>query len=55
MDGATSLVTQSLAEVSTIFTTATTMITGNAVALAFIGMALARGGLGLFRGVIRIR
>ena len=50
----TSMITTALADVSTIFTSAVTMITGNAVAMAFVGMALARGGLRLFRSVIHV-
>lgn len=55
METSTNLVTQALENVSTIFNSAVTMVTGNAVALAFIGISLAGAGLGLFRRVIHSR
>lgn len=55
MEQGTNLVTSALADVSTIFTSAVTMVTGNAVALAFIGISLAGAGLGLFKRVIHSR
>lgn len=45
--------TSALADVSTIFTQATTMITGNEVAMIFIGMSVVGGGIGLFRKIAR--
>lgn len=55
MESGTNLVTQALSDVTTIFTSAVNMVTGNAVALAFIGISLAGAGLGLFRSVIHTR
>lgn len=52
MEGATNLVTSALANVSTIFTTAVTMVTENVIPMAFIGIALVGGGIGLFRRTI---
>lgn len=49
------LVTSALTNVSTIFSTAVTMVTENAIPMAFIGLALAGGGLGLFRRTIHTR
>ena len=51
----TNLVTEALTNVSTIFTTAVTMVTNNAIPMAFIGIALVGGGLGLFRRTIHTR
>lgn len=53
MEGATSMVTSALANVSTVFTSAVGMITDNAVAMVFIGISLAGAGIGLFHRVIR--
>ncbi len=52
MGEATNLVTSALANVSTIFTTAVSMVTENVIPMAFIGMALVGRGLGLFRKTI---
>ena len=49
------LVTSAMADVSSIYSSAVTMVTGNAVSLAFIGIALAGAGLGLFRRTIHTR
>lgn len=54
-EGAVNLVTTALTNVSTIFTTAVTMVTENAIPMAFIGIALVGGGLGLFRRTIHTR
>ena len=53
MEGAASMVTNALANVSTVFTSAVGMITDNAVAMVFIGISLAGAGIGLFHRVIR--
>lgn len=50
-----SLVTTALENISTIFTQATNMITGNAIAMVFIGFALVGAGIGLFRKITRRR
>lgn len=55
MEGSTNLVTEALANVTTIFTQAVNMVTGAPLAMAFIGMSLIGGGLGLFRSVIHTR
>lgn len=55
MEGATNLVTQALANVGAIFTQAVTMVTQNAIPMAFIGIALVGGGLGLFSRTIHTR
>ncbi len=47
----TEAITSALAEVTTIFTQATTMITGNAIAMVFIGFGLVGSGVGLFRKI----
>ncbi len=47
----TEAITSALAEVTTIFTQATTMITGNAIAMVFIGFSLVGAGVGLFRKI----
>lgn len=54
-EGAVNLVTSALANVSAIFTEAVTMATTNAIPMAFIGIALVGGGLGLFRRTIHTR
>lgn len=55
MENSTNLVTQALENVTAIFSSAVNMVTGNAVALAFIGISLAGAGLSLFRIVIHTR
>ncbi|MCR4862126.1 MAG: hypothetical protein K5884_05865 [Ruminococcus sp.] len=47
------LVSTALSDVTTVFTAATNMITGNAIAMVFIGFSLASAGVGLFRKIIR--
>ena len=44
-----------LTDVSVIFTSAANLIMDNPVPAAFVGLALAGGGIGLFRKVIHIR
>lgn len=46
-------VSNMLQDVSTLFTSAADMITGNPIAAVFIGITLTAGGIGLFRKVIR--
>lgn len=46
-------VTQALTDVGTLFSNAVGMIAGQPIALAFVGIALAGAGIGLFRRVIR--
>lgn len=46
-----SVLTTALADVSTVFASATSMITGNPIAMVFIGMGIVGGGIGLFRKV----
>lgn len=46
-------ITGALTTVGTIFTQAVDMITGNAVAMVFIGIGLIGGGIGLFKKVKR--
>lgn len=48
------LVSTALTDVGTVFTQAVNMVTGNAVAMVFVGFALARGGLRVFRSVIHV-
>lgn len=55
MENATNLVTTALANVGAIFTQAVTMVTQNAIPMAFIGIALVGGGLGLFHRTIHTR
>lgn len=55
MEGATNMIASALANVSTVFSNAVTMVTDNAVAMSFVGIALAGAGIGLFRRVIHIR
>lgn len=52
MEGAANLISDALTNVSTIFTSAVTMVTGSPLAMAFIGISLAGAGIGLFRRVI---
>lgn len=48
-------ITTALGEVTTIFTQATTMITGNPVAMVFVAFALVGAGVGLFRKIVHVR
>lgn len=54
-EGAANLVTSAMANVTTLFTSAVDMVTGNAIPMAFIGLSLAAGALGLFRKAIHTR
>lgn len=53
MEGATSMLTTALTNVTTVFNQAVTMITGNEIAMVFVGIAVIGGGIGLFHRVIR--
>lgn len=46
-------ITSALSTVTTIFGQATTMITGNALAMTFLGFGLVGAGVGLFRRIVR--
>lgn len=50
MDG--TLVTNALADVTSVFSTVTTMVTDSPLAMVFIGFAIAGAGLGLFRRLV---
>ena len=47
--------TTALSQVTSIFTSVGTMVTGNAVAMTFIAFALTGCGVGLFKKVARFR
>lgn len=47
------LITSALANVTTIFNAAVTMVTGNEIAMVFIGIPLVGAGIGLFHRLIR--
>lgn len=47
------MITTALANVSTVFTQAVTMITDNEVAMVFVGIPLIGAGIGLFHRLIR--
>lgn len=51
MEGA-SMITAALANVTTVFTQAVTMITGNEIAMLFVGIPLIGAGIGLFHRLI---
>lgn len=51
MEGATNLITTVMENVSTVFGSAVTMVTGNAVGAVFVGLALAGAGIKLFRKI----
>lgn len=53
MEGATSMISSALSNVSTVFNQAVTMITGNEVAMVFVGVPLIGAGIGLFHRLIR--
>lgn len=47
----TSGISQALTDVGTIFTNAVSMVTGNPIAMVFIGFGLVSGGVALFRKI----
>ncbi len=51
MEGATNMLTTALENVTTVFNQAVTMITGNEVAMLFVGISVIGAGIGLFRRV----
>ena len=53
MEGGTSVISQALTNVTTVFTSAVDMVTSNPIALVFLGLALAGAGIALFRKVRR--
>lgn len=55
MEGTAWSITTLLENVSSIFSTAGDLIMANPVSSAFVGLALAAGGIGLFREVIHVR
>lgn len=44
-------ISQALTDVGTIFTNAVNMVTGNPIAMVFIGFGLVAGGVALFRKI----
>lgn len=52
MEGATSMITTALANVSTVFNQAVTMITGNEIAMLFVGIPIIGAGIGLFHRLV---
>lgn len=52
MEGATSMIATALSNVTTVFTQAVTMITGNEIAMVFVGIPLVGAGIGLFHRLI---
>lgn len=52
MEGATSMLTSALANVTSVFNTAVTMITGNEIAMLFVGIPVVGAGIGLFHRLI---
>lgn len=53
MEGASSMISTALSNVTTVFNQAVTMITGNEIAMVFIGIPLIGAGIGLFHCLIR--
>lgn len=51
MDGG--MITTALSNVTTVFNQAVTMITGNEVAMLFVGIPIIGAGIGLFHRLIR--
>lgn len=49
----TSILTSALSDVSTVFNQAVTMITGNPIAMFFVGVPIIGAGIGLFHRLIR--
>lgn len=48
-EGATNLISEALENVTTVFNAGVDMVTGNAVAMVFIGISLAGAGIGMFK------
>lgn len=49
---AASWITSALANITTVFTAATTMIQGNEIAMFFVGVPIVGAGIGLFHRLI---
>lgn len=49
----TGMIASALANISTVFNQAVTMITGNEIAMLFVGIPLIGAGIGLFHRLIR--
>lgn len=47
------MLTSALANISTVFNQAVTMITGNEIAMLFVGIPIVGAGIGLFHRLIR--
>lgn len=52
-EGDAGMISSALENVTSIFTSAVTMVTGNPIAMVFIGISLAGAGIALFRKVRR--
>lgn len=55
MEGVTSLITNALTNVTTVFNQGVDMITNNEIAMVFIGFSLAGAGVAFFKRLIRRR
>ena len=55
MENATVIITSALTNVGTVFNQAVTMVTGNEVAMVFVGFTLVGGGIRLFKKLIHVR
>lgn len=53
-EGAGGTIADAIADVPVLFSTATTMLSGSPIAMAFVGMALAGGAIGLLGSLIRV-
>lgn len=53
MEGATNIITSALQNVSTVFNSAVDMVTGQPVAMLFIGFSIAGAGVAFFKRLIR--
>lgn len=53
MEGVSNMITTALENVSTVFNAAVDMISGNAIAMLFVGISVVGAGIGLFRRVIK--
>lgn len=51
MDGVTSLITSALSNVTTVFNAGVDMVTGNEIAMVFIGFSLVGTAVGFFKGL----
>ena len=51
MEANASTITSALSDVTEVFNSAVTMITGNPIAMVFIGFGLVSGGIALFRKI----